>query len=235
MIDPMVGGAVRTVDYAQVPGVAECRLDTATLAGLPPNEAPAPWDCALAGVVWWTRGSRIATRAAGVGVPVGARSVAVVGGLLAYERTPVGAYCEVFGAVAVRRGRGLVGTVPFMAVDSPASLVGGRGNWSLPKCLAGFTGRPGERTMSATGSGWTVRMSARPFGPRFPLPLAGRMVQAWPDGGRRESVLHGKARARAAVVTVEVESDGYLAGWLRPGRHLGAVLSQASFSLSGAR
>jgi hypothetical protein len=226
---------MQTTDYANVPGVSECRLDEVTLAELPANEAPAPWDCELSGLVWWCRGGRAATQAAGSGAPGGARGLAVLGGFVAYDRTPVGRYSEVYGGIGVRRRRGAVATIPFMAVDSRASLVGGRGNWSLPKCLAEFTGRPGEGTVTARGSGWTVRATARPFGPQFPLPMTARMVQPWPDGARRESLLRGKARARSAIVTVEVESEGELADWLRPGRHLGAVLSHTSFTLSESR
>jgi hypothetical protein len=47
-------------------------------------------------------------------------------------------------------------------------------------------------------------------------------------------VLDGRGRSRAAIVTVEVTSRGDLAGWLRPGRHLGAVLLDTRFTLSEA-
>ena len=223
----------QVTDYAAVPGIAECTLDEATLADLPPNDAPAPWDCTLTAITWWARGGRSAARAAG-SVATG-RALAVVGGFVSYETTPVGRYHEVYGAVGVRRDRGVVGTIPFMSVDSRRSLVGGRGNWSLPKCLAKFTGEPGDGTMTARGDGWTVRATARPFGPHFPLPMTGTIVQPWPDGRLRESTLTGRARARAAIVTVDVESSGELASWLRPGRHLGAVLSQTTFGLSASR
>jgi Acetoacetate decarboxylase (ADC) len=226
---------METFDLGSVPGVSECRLDEATLADLPPNEAPAPWDCELSAVVWWGRGGQPARRAAGPGAPAGSHAVAVVGGLVSYDRTPVGKYHEVYGAIGLRTGRSVRGTIPFMSVDSRASLVGGRSNWSLPKCLADFDGEPGAGTMTARGSGWTVRAHVRAFGPHYPLPMTGRIVQPWPDGVLRESVLEGKARARTAIVTVEVESEGDLASWLRPGRHLGAVLTQTRFCLSAAR
>jgi len=225
-----------TFDYAAVPGVAECTLDETTLADLPANDAPAPWDVELSGVVWWGRGGRRARAATGRPAHDRARAVAVIGGIVSYSRTPVGPYHEVYGAVGLRRGRQVVGTIPFMSVDSPRSLVGGRGNWSLPKCPAEFTGEPtGDRTLSARGAGWLVRVTVRPFGPRFPLPMKGTIEQPWPDGVLRRSELDGKARARLALVHVEVESEGELAGWLRPGRHLGAVLSPSSLTLSEAQ
>jgi hypothetical protein len=183
-------------------------------------------------VVWWTRGGSAAARAAGPASSPGTRAAAVIGGFVAYRNTPVGKYHEVYGAVGLVRGRSVRGTIPFMSVDSRASLVGGRSNWSLPKCLAEFSGEPGAGTMTARGAGWLVRATTRPFGPSFPLRMAGRIVQPWPDGRLREAALGGRARARAAIVTVTVESAGELASWLRPGKHVGAVLTDTSFSLS---
>ena len=223
---------MQLLDYAAVPGVAECRLDDKTLASLPANEAPAPWDCDLSAVLWWARAGA-AARAAAADVLAGGRApLAVIGGLVSYANTPVGAYHEVLGAIALRRGKDVVATVPFMAVDSTRSLVGGRGNWSLPKSLARFRGEPGAGTASAAGAGWSVSVSARPFGPRFPVAAKGTLVQPWPDGAHRAARLAGRSRARLAVVTVAVESDADLPNWLRPGRHLGAVLSQTRFTLS---
>lgn len=226
---------MRPFDLSAVPGASECRLDDAALADLPPDAPPAPWDCESSAVVWWSRGGRAATRAAGAVGSSGGRVLAVVGGMVSYQRTPVGPYHEVYGAIGLRRGLRVRGTIPFMPVDSRASLVGGRSNWSLPKCLADFSGEPGPGTMTARGAGWQVRATARPFGPHFPLPMRGWIVQAWPDGALREAVLTGRARARSAIVTVQVESDGELRRWLRPGRHPGAVLTEMTFSLSAAR
>ena len=155
--------------------------------------------------------------------------------MVSYADTPVGPYREVFGAVGLRAGRAVRGTVPFMAVDSPDSLVGGRTNWSLPKSLAEFEGEPGDPEMTATGDGWSVRVRTRPYGPTFRIPMSGRIVQAWPDGTLREAAVDGSGRGRSAIVTVEVESTGDLPSWLRPGRHLGTVVAQASFTMQPAR
>jgi len=56
------------------------------------------------------------------------------------------------GLVASADGMKSWGTVSFMAVDSEASLVGGRTNWSMPKTLAGFDGEIGHKQ---TVSGWS--------------------------------------------------------------------------------
>jgi hypothetical protein len=228
---------METAELRAVPGVPECELDDALVAGLPAEAPPAPWDdCGFDAVVWFGRGGPGASAAAGAQVTGGGRALAVLGGLVAYRRTPVGPYHEVLGAVALRRGRAARGTVPFMAVDSRDSLVGGRQNWSLPKSLARFSGAPASGTaMTAEGEGWTVRATPRAFGPTLRLRTAGRLAQAWPDGQVRESVLTGRARARSAIVVVEVRSNGNLAAWLRPGRHLGLVIADSTFALSVAR
>jgi hypothetical protein len=158
----------------------------------------------------------------------------VVGGFIEYADTPVGTYAEVFGAVGLRAGRTLFGTVPLMAVDSCPSVVAGRQNWSLPKCLVEFRGSLASGEISAVHGSWRVRATVAPFGPRFPLRLAGRMVQLWPDGVRRAARLRGRGRARLAIVTVDVRSSGTLPSWLRPGRHLGATVTGMRFSLSAA-
>jgi hypothetical protein len=97
--------------------------------------------------------------------------------------------------------------------------------------LAEFTGAPETRSMTASGDGWTVRATARPIGPRLPVKTIGRVVQHFPDGALRSAVLTGRAHSRLALVTVEVESSGRLATWLRPGRHLGAIMTGTTFTL----
>lgn len=220
----------KVADLRAVPGVPESMLDEVTAASLPPAAPLAPWECDSSGIVWLTRGRDVRATLGDLLPPEGKAAV-VVGGLISYARTPVGEYREVFGGVGLRKGRDVSVSIPFMAVDSRDSVVGGRQNWSLPKVLAEFTGRPDERTMTASGDGWTVRVSARPIGPRLPVKTTGRVVQYFPDGALRSAILTGRAKSRPAIVTVEVESSGQLASWLRPGRHLGAIMSGTTFTL----
>jgi hypothetical protein len=220
----------QVTDLRAVPGVPESTLDDVTAASLPVAAPPAPWECDSTGIVWLTRG-RDVRAVLGDLLPPDGKAAVVIGGLICYQRTPVGAYREVFGGVGLRKGRDVSVSIPFMAVDSPDSVVGGRQNWSLPKVLAEFTGEPETRAMTASGDGWTVRVTARPIGPRFPVKTTGRDVQQFPDGPLRAAVLTGRARSRPAVVTVEVESSGQLASWLRPGRHLGAIMTSTTFTL----
>jgi hypothetical protein len=210
--------------------------DDAAAAELPAAAPPAPWDCASSVIVWLAHGGSAALEAAGPAVARGRRAPVVIGGMISYRSTPVGPYREVFGGVGLRAGRSVSVSIPFMAVDSRDSVVGGRQNWSLPKVLARFTGEPNAgSTMTAEGDGWLVRVTARPIGPRLPVRTSGRVVQAWPDGEVRSAVLTGRTRSRPALVTVEVESDADLARWLRPGRHLGAIMTDTTFTLSEAR
>ncbi|MGN6607860.1 MAG: acetoacetate decarboxylase family protein [Jatrophihabitans sp.] len=217
-----------TIDLRAVPGVAETDLSESLFASLPAGAPPAPWDCTCEAILWLTHADGSAARAQ---TAVPGRNLVVIGGFVRYLDTPVGPYNEVLGTVGVLQDRSVTATVPFMAVDSRDSLVGGRQNWSLPKTLATFTGAPLDARMSASGDGWAVSASARAVGPNLPTRLSGRLAQDWPDGVLRDAALRGKGRVRPALVTVGVESDGALPSWLRPGRHLGVIVRSATFTL----
>jgi hypothetical protein len=223
-----------TVDMRSVPGVPECELSDETVAALPAAVPGAPWTVRCSSITWYGRGGRSAARAAGGTVVASGRALATVGGMVSYTDTPVGPYNEVFGVVAYRDGRAVLGTIPFMAVDSLTSLVGGRANWSLPKTMAEFadSSTSSRRVMTAEGDGWLVRATARPFGPSFRVPMTSRMAQLWPDGVVRTATLTGTGRSRLAVVMVHVDSRGPLPQWLRTGRHLGSVLTDVEFTLT---
>jgi len=204
------------VDIRAVDGVPESALDERTAARLPSSAPAAPWTCRCQAIVWTSRA---------FGRPV-------FGALLAYSDTPVGAYREVQGLRGTLGRQGPRLNVPFIAVDSPASLVAGRRNWALPKTLAEFTGDPADKAMAAVGNGWRISATARTLGPAVPTRLTGQLDQPWPDAVRRIAWLTGRAVAQPALIRVVVESRGPLAGWLRPGRHLGLLLQQVEFTLS---
>lgn len=228
-----------TVDHPRpeltgVGGVPETALSQALLATLPPNESEAPWTVNCSAVLWTVRPTRESSEALPETLR-GRRGVVVVGGIVRYLETPVGPYDEVFGIVMSGYGRQAVGTVTFMAVDSPASLVGGRTNWAMPKTLASFQGgiSSGE-TVVATGQdslAWRVSARPRVVGPRVPVRSRAITRQQFPGGILGDSRLQARGTARPALVDVEVESDGGLAGWLRPGKHLGAVAEAVTFTL----
>ncbi|HEX6356226.1 acetoacetate decarboxylase family protein [Actinophytocola sp.] len=191
---------------------------------LPGEAPPAPWRTSMRAVVWQGSPSRAARQAAG---PVAGRVATVVGGLISYDDTPVGPYDEIVGVVGLLSGRGVAATVPFIAVDSPASVVGGRVNWALPKTLAHFTGTPATK-MTAEGRDWSVRVSVHALGFSIPFRTRGRLVQPWPGSGTRHARVSMAGKARPALVRVHVEADPTLSGWLRGGWHLGAVLENVT-------
>lgn len=219
-----------------VPGVPETTLGAALLRRLPAISLPAPWDLTCEAVVWFHRPGPAARDALAPALR-GARPLLVAGALVRYRGTPVGAYDEVLGMVVAAGRRPLPwGSVAFMAVDSESSLVGGRVNWGMPKSLATFGGGS-ESGVPRTALGadavrWRVAAVPDAHGPRLPVRARLLARQVLASGAVGDSRLRGRGRARAARVTVEVESDGPLPGWLRPGRHPGAVVSDAFFRLS---
>jgi hypothetical protein len=217
-----------------VGGVPECLLSPTLLASLPENTSEAPWTVNCSAVLWTTR----PTAAAREALPPALRdhrAAVVVGGMVRYLETPVGPYDEVFGIVMLREGlRRSFGHVAFMAVDSPASLVGGRTNWAMPKTLASFGGGVGHRrTIVARGQDTTWEVSAKPHvvAPRLPVRSSAVTRQQFPGERLGDSRLSARAKARPALVEVDVSSEGPLADWLRPGRHLGAIAETVTFTL----
>ena len=228
-------------DFALLPGTPETALRPDELASLPGFAAPAPWRVVARTLFWSARPDATARAAIREVVPAelleGAVPIITIGGLLSYQETPVGEYSEVIGIVVFRRGRSVFAHVPFIAVDSPASVVGGRTNWALPKTLARFTGRPGEPGgMVAAGETWRVRAEASPG--RVPLPLITPhlppVVQIGP-GGRRFAVRpRGHGTMRPVRVEVSVAGRPSLRDWLPSGRRIGVLGTPLTASLGPA-
>lgn len=176
----------------------------------------APWSLAGRAVVWLASGPRRTTSGAWV--------LGELGGAVRYSSSPVGEYAEVFALRALRSSWRLVGQVPFMAVDSPASVTAGRANWALPKALASLEGDPASR-LSATGEEpdpWSLTVRVRSRGPRLPVRVGGTLVQVTADGRRWTTRCRGSGRVRPALVTIE--SGGAAAHWLPSGRRVGGVV-----------
>jgi hypothetical protein len=209
-------------------------LSEQVVARLPENLAPAPWTCECESVMWSVRPTRAAAGALPSGI-ADARPLGVIGGMVSYRDTPVGHYDEVLGAVAFRQGLALRGTVSFMAVDSETSIVGGRANWAMPKTLAQFSGGIGSgQEITARGaleSPWSVSATPKAIGPAVPVRSSLVVLQQFADGDVRSSKLTAKGRARPALVTVETDTTSTLGQWMRPGRHLGAIIESMTFTL----
>lgn len=161
------------------------------------------------------------------GVPSERAVPVTVGGFARYHRSPVGPYEEVFASPApvVHAGR-ISLPIAFMAVDSAASLRGGRANWALPKEMATFSG------WSATGEdgAWSVRARVVSTGMRIPLLGAAHLLQVAEDGSLVRSPAWARGVGRAARVDVSVRGPR-LAEWLLPGRHLGLAVERATLTV----
>ena len=116
--------------------------------------------------------------------------------------------------------------IAFMAVDSAASVAGGRGNWALPKELAVIDGDPGRPgTVTARGDDWELRVTTTARTHQLPMSMTMRAAQVWADGQVRTLSVRMRGRARLARVEVEHLASSPLAGWLVEGRHLAVLVS----------
>jgi hypothetical protein len=193
---------------------------------MPSETPPAPWRSSVDALLWLHPAARTARGllppqlAERAGMPV------TIGGLISYRDGPVGPYGEVFGAPLMLRGAPLLSHIPFMAVDSAASVAGGRGNWALPKELAHFDGDPGQPgTVTARGDGWGLRVTTTARARRLPMTMTMRAAQVWADGQVRTFSVRMRGRARLARVEVEHLTGSRLGDWLLEGRHLAVLLS----------
>jgi Acetoacetate decarboxylase (ADC) len=220
-------------DLAAIPGTPETALEPEQLGALPDEAPPAPWELAASALVWVGRLRPGASARLPGGVRRGGRPLAAVGAFVRYERTPVGPYDELLAGVVLAGRRGIATHVPFMAVDSEASVVGGRANWALPKVRARFEGD--LREVRARGDGWSVAVEVRPRRPalRFRAPVS--LVQVWPDGAVRGASGRLTGRARPARIKVGVSGSEPLRAVLPEGALLGVVVEHARGSLGAAR
>ena len=202
------------MDLLHLPCLPESRLPAAVAAQLPDSTPAPPWHCRVRAVVWVQRGA--SPLPAGHAFAGRVRGVAL-GALVEYLDSPVGGYREVFAGPLLRGTALPVVHVPFIAVDSVASVHGGRAHWALPKTVAEFTGDIGAGRAAATGEGWSVAVDATTRGPR--LPVAGPLVSSQDE---RRAVVHLRGRGRLARVHVAAAGPT-MTGWLGTGTHVGVV------------
>jgi hypothetical protein len=210
-----------TADPAVVAGLPESTLSADQLAALPASSPAAPWTVQARALVWVQRAS--APPFAWLGRTQPLAMVCFVD----YLDTPVGPYHEVLAGAFVRDGRHPRAQVPFIAVDSLASVHGGRANWALPKTVATFEGEIGRATARAVGDGWSV--SVRPARPKaalslpsgFRLPIWSRFGSIGPLGVYATTM---RAVGRPVLIRSEIEGET-LGGWLGSGRHLAIALT----------
>jgi hypothetical protein len=195
--------------------VAESDVDPGTV----PVSSPPPWPATVRATLWWHR-STDGARSIG---PQDSIIPVTVGMVVDYLDSPVGPYREILASPVLRRpGNGFGAlprmAVPFIAVDSAASIHGGREHWSLPKVMAEFTGDV-LAGAGASGPDWLVETESRGLGPAFPI--KGGLGFAQPvDAGHLLAGAKLTGKARYARVTV-LSQGPTLTQWLRPGTHHG--------------
>lgn len=224
------------MSWLDLPAVPESRLDDVLRDRLAAGEGgppvPPPWTTSVSAVLWWHRAAPDAAQHLPEAVRHLPRLPITVGALVRYRNSPVGSYSEVFASpVLLRRGYRLPAiSVPFIAVDSLSSVVGGRAGWMLPKTLARALWPPDGAARVETDE-WSVAVSVAPRGRR--LPVRGRLpvLQPQPDGSRRLSIV--RLRGRFQVARAEVDTKGpSLPSWLRPGRHPCIAISDGTMQIS---
>lgn len=193
-----------------------------------PTSAPPPWPARVRATLWW-HPSTVVARRIGTAGPRGHVIPMTLAMMVEYLESPVGPYREILASPVLRapsRRTGLAPrmAVPFIAVDSEASVHGGRAHWRLPKVMADFDGDVlGD--FCAAGADWRVSTATTIHGPR--LPIAGALGFAQPDvPGDRLRVASAALRGHFRFARVEMQAEGpTLNGWLTPGSHFGIVIT----------
>ena len=149
-----------------------------------------------------------------------------------FTESPVGPYLELSVAEPARVGARIGLCVTLMVVDSPASRLGGRLNWGLPKELGTlrWLADDDERTLAWEDRDVVVR--GRPGGPSVPMVAPVRSLQRRADG---LVVVGGHLRGHARPARIEItapDTDG-LAGLA--GSHRGMVLTGVRMVINPAR
>jgi Acetoacetate decarboxylase (ADC) len=186
----------------------------------------APWQSTIEALLWAHAATPAAQAALAPCLAPRAGLPVTIGGLIAYLDGPVGPYDEIFGAPVMLRGGALVSHVAFMAVNSQASVAGGRRNWALPKVLASFereAAPPGR--VVARAKDWEVQVTATVRPRRVPFAAAFRCRQVWSDGLTREFTVRMRGRARLARVQVRHGAPSGLREWLVEGRHVALAIT----------
>ena len=218
-------------------GLPETHLPESLIAQLPASVAGAPWHTRCQTVTWLHPVDEAALNALPAAIRPAGISV-VAWALVRYADTPVGPYDEIAATLLPADGGDGYGHIPFIAVDSLPSIVGGRANWLLPKALAEFDWTDDEKSVTVSAHvpatpAWTIRVSIDVTSDAMPLDIPNHVQQVSTDGEVRrfDGTLSGAMRM--ASVTVDGHADGPLAALLVPGRYDGTVLSDCEFEVGG--
>jgi hypothetical protein len=214
-------------------GLPETVLPDSLVARLPDPStvAPAPWQTSCQVASWLHQVDSDALEVFPAAIRPSAISV-VAWALVRYEETPVGPYSEIAATLLPDDG---VGHIPFIVVDSLASIVGGRANWLLPKALADFAwsedfGSVAVRPVEPATPGWTATITVEAVGDMTAMTIPSQLRQVATDGSVGTCTGSMAGGMRSATITVDGRAEGPLAALLKPGRYDGTVLTDSQFT-----
>jgi len=215
-------------------GLPETELPNALVDLLPPSVAGAPWRTRCRVATWMHQVDESALDAFPKVIrPDGIALVAWA--LVRYEHTPVGPYDEIAATLIPDGGDGY-GHIPFIAVDSYPSIVGGRTNWLLPKSLARFVWSKDNLSANVTADapakpGWSINVTVWPTGEATKQKIPNQVQQVSVDGEVRRFDGQIAGSMQAATVTVDGVAEGPLSTLMVSGSYAGTVLSDCKFEV----
>lgn len=215
-------------------GLPETQLPDSLLERLPRSVAPAPWEAHCQVVSWLHPVDEAALEAFPAAIRPDAAGY-VAWALVQYSATPVGPYSEIAATLLSHSPDGH-GHIPFIVVDSLSSIVGGRGNWLLPKALARFDWAADGRSVDVSPEvpalpAWSISVSYEPLGDAMDTSVPNHVQQVATDGSVHRFSGEMTGSLFAATVNVEGRADGPLSTLLAPGRYDGTVISRCRFDV----
>jgi hypothetical protein len=221
-------GRTLTYPVSEAVGLPECALPADLAARLPAAVAPAPWDVRGSVISWTHEVDDVACAAYPAAIRPD-RIALAAWALVRYEDSPVGPYDEI--ALTLIGDGGERGHIPFIAVDSLPSIVGGRANWLLPKVLGRFDWAPDGCAVTVCGEqpeggpAWRMSVSWKATADRVEVSLPNDLQQVSRTGdvGWFDGAITGEVAP--AAVTVDAHATGPLGSVVRSGRFDGGVMA----------
>jgi hypothetical protein len=227
-----------TYQVGDAVGLPESTLPAALINLLPEKVAGAPWRTQCRVVTWMHPVAPAALEA--FPPPIRPAGTAIAAwALVRYEHTPVGPYDELAVTLLPEGGDGY-GHIPFIAVDSYPSIVGGRVNWLLPKSLARFVWSEDSASVNVTADapakpGWSLTLNVTPWGDTSPVAIPSNVQQVSTAGAVRRFTGSMAGAVQSAAVNVEGVAEGPLATLLVSGRYDGTLITDCNFEVGGLK
>jgi hypothetical protein len=228
-------GAARYA-VADAVGLPESVLPVQLVQLLPEKVAAAPWRTQCRIITWMHPVAPAAVEA--LPAPIRSAGISLAAwALVRYEHTPVGPYDELAVTLLPEGGDGY-GHIPFIAVDSYPSIVGGRANWLLPKSLARFVWAEDSMSANVTADapakpGWSLTVNVTAWGTPAATAIPSNVQQVSSSGAVRRFTGTMGGAMQPAAVNVEGVAEGPLASLLVSGRYDGTLLTEATFEVGG--